>query len=207
MTANHDGDDVVVAAGGRAALAATSQAGELHSGHVGRPVQLTRVVPEQARLHRQLPGDPGLVPEWMSGAAAGQELLTEVAGARPGGRFVDFGAVHLVTGTLAVLAARLGRPVPASRFRPNVVLDTPDDLQPGQELQIGDVVLRIVLPTPRCVVPGLSADRGTSIDAELLRLLARHHRVPVGTLGRAACFGVYAEVLQPGKLEVGQDVR
>jgi len=48
-------------------------------------------------LHRQLPDDEGLVPEWMSDATAGQEMITEVSGARPGGRFVDFGSVHLVT--------------------------------------------------------------------------------------------------------------
>lgn len=201
-------DDVTVSADGRAAAAGSTQAQTLLSQHLGRPMRLTKVVPAQARLHRRLPEDPGLVPEWVHGATAGQELLTEVAGAQPGGRFLDYGAVHLISsGALARLGEVLGRTVPASRFRPNIVLDTPADPEPGQELRIGDVVLRVQLPTPRCVVPGLELDGGPVVDQPLLRLLARHHRVPVGDLGRAACFGVYAEVLQPGHVELCQPVR
>jgi len=46
----------------------------------------------------------------MTGAVPGQEMVTEVSGARPGGRFVDFGPVHLVTtGALTELAGQLGR--------------------------------------------------------------------------------------------------
>ncbi len=127
---------------------------------------------------------------------------------RPGGRFVDFGPVHLLTtGALAELAGELGRAsVDASRFRPNVVLDASHDPVPGQELRIGDVVLRVVLPTPRCIVPGLQ-DQGAAVDRQLLTALARHHGTVVGDLGRAACFGVYAEVLRPGQITLGQVVR
>jgi len=75
----------------------------------GRPVRLTPVVPQQARLHRQLPADEGPVPKWMTGATVGQEMITEASGALPGSRFVDFGAVHLVTTRrLAGLARELG---------------------------------------------------------------------------------------------------
>ncbi len=77
---------------------------------------------------------------------------------------------------------------------------------PGQELRIGDVVLQVVLPTPRCIVPGIQ-DQGAAVDRQLLSALARHHRTVVGDLGRAACFGVYAEVLRPGQLTLGQVVR
>jgi len=106
-------------------------------------------------LHRRLPEEQGLVPDWMTGAVPGREMVTEVSGARPGGRFVDFGPVHLLTtGALAELARQLERAnVHASRFRPNVVLDALRDPVPGQELRIADVVLRVVLPTPRCIVP------------------------------------------------------
>ena len=203
------GDDrVTIGVGGRSATAGTGQADALLSEHLGRPTRLTRVVPDEPRLHRQLPDVQGLVPEWMGAATAGQELLTDIAGARPGGRFVDFGAVHLLTaGALTGLRQMLGRAVFASRFRPNLVVDAPTDPQPGQELRVGDVVLRVLVPTPRCVVPGLDPHGGAAIDQMLLRLLARHQRVPVGDLGRAACFGVYAEVLHPGHVELGQHVR
>jgi len=116
--------------------------------------------------------------------------------------------MHLVTtGALAELAGQLERAgMDAAQFRPNVVIDAPHDPVPGQELAIGDVVLRVVLPTPRCVVPGLE-DEGAAVDRQLLSALARHHRTAVGDLGRAACFGVYAEVLQPGELTLSQVVR
>jgi len=203
----HSGE-VAVQVQGRRAVAGSEQADALLGEHLGRPVRLTQSVPEQARLHRRLPEEPGLVPDWMTDAAPGQELVTEVSGARPGGRFVDFGPLHLVTtGALAELAGQLGRAsVDAARFRPNVIVDAPHDPVPGQELRIGDVVLRMVLPTPRCVVPGLE-DEGQTVDRQLLSALARHHRTFVGDLGRAACFGMYAEVLQPGQLALGQVVR
>ncbi len=127
--------EVVVQVQGRRAVAGRQQADALLSEHLARPVRLTRSVPEQARLHRRLPEEQGLVPDWMTGAVPGQEMITEVSDARPGGRFVDFGPVHLLTA------------------------------------------------------------------------LARHHRTVVGGLGRAACFGMYAEVLRPGQLTLGQVVR
>jgi len=64
-----------------------------------------------------------------------------------------------------------------------------------------------VLPTPRCIVPALHQDPATPLDRQLLTTLARHHQTTVGDLGRAACFGVYADVLQPGRINVGQAVR
>lgn len=202
----HSGE-VVVQVQGRRAIAGSDQADLLVSQHLERPVRLTRAVPDRARLHRRLPEEQGLVPEWMTDVTPGQELVTEVSGARPGGRFVDFGPVHLLTtGALAELARQLGRTrVDPTRFRPNLVLDASSDPVPGQELRIGDVVLRVALPTPRCIVPGLQ-DAGAAVDRQLLTALARHHRTVVGDLGRAACFGMYAEVLHPGQLEVGQVV-
>lgn len=200
--------NVARGAGPPAAIPRVDQPASRSAEHLRRAVRLTRSVPEQARLHRRLPEEPGLVPDWMTDAVPGQEMVTEVSGARPGGRFIDFGVVHLVTtGALTELAGQLERAVvDATRFRPNVIVDAPHDPVPGQELTIGDVVLRVVLPTPRCVVPGLEDD-GTAVDRQLLSALARHHRTAVGDLGRAACFGVYAEVLQPGELTLGQTVR
>jgi hypothetical protein len=58
-------------------------------------------------------------------------------------------------------------------------------------------------PTPRCVIPGLDHGPGVPADLGLLRTLARDYRTEVAGLGRAACFGVYAEVVEPGELRVG----
>lgn len=91
------------------------------------------------------------------------------------------------------------------RFRPNLVIDAPADPAPGTELRLGGAVLRVTLPTPRCVVPGL--DHSASTDRGLLAVLARHYRRELPGIGHAACFGTYAEARRPGTLRVGQPVR
>jgi uncharacterized protein YcbX len=198
---------VTVHVSGQKHRAGTDEANAGLSEHLGRPVSLSRAVPENARLRRLLPDEQALVPTWMGGVA-GEEMVTDVAGARPGGRFVDFAAIHLVTTSgLAELARRAGRAdVAAVRFRPNLVIDLPANPEPGSELRIGDVTLRVLMPTPRCLVPGL-VDGTVPPDRSLLSTLARDYQTRLAGLGRAACFGVYAEVLRPGRLHVGQPVR
>jgi hypothetical protein len=61
---------------------------------------------------------------------------------------------------------------------------------------------RTGLPTPRCVIPSLP-QAGLPDDRALLKTLASEHRRPVAGLGRAACFGVYAEVVRPGFVTAG----
>lgn len=210
LVGGRGGDEsaVVLYVAGRTLLAGGDEADAALSALVGREVRLSRNVPTGARLHRLLPDQPGMMPEWMTGAVPGREMVTDIAGARPGGRFVDFAAVHLVTtGALAELAQRLGRSaVGAERFRPNIVMDAPADPEPGQQLLVGDAVLRVLMPTPRCVVPALE-HREEPADRALLAVLARDYRADVQGRGRAACFGTYAEVLEPGRVRVGQHVR
>jgi hypothetical protein len=52
------------------------------------------------------------------------------------------------------------------------------------------------------VIPSLGHGPDVPPDTEVLRTLARNYRVPVAGLGKAACFGHYAEVLQPGELRL-----
>lgn len=193
---------------GTALRAGSAEADAGLSNYLGRPVRLSRQSPPDARVHRTLPDDAGMVPDWMEDIRPGQETITAVAGAGRVGRFVDYGAVHIVTtGALSALSERVGGTgVDAARFRPNLVIDAPRDPEPGQELRLGDVVLRVILPTPRCVIPGLSQAE-LPADLSILKALARHYRVPVGGLGRAACFGTYADVVQTGQLRLGQVVR
>ncbi|MFF5288160.1 MOSC domain-containing protein [Paractinoplanes globisporus] len=193
--ARAEDDDLVVRIGAEQFRAAGAEAALAR--HLDRPVRLTREVPPGARLHRTLPGVDGMVPDWMAGLRPGEDTVTDVGGGGAGG-FVDFAPVHLVTtGALARLGAA------AVRFRPNIVLDAADDPEPGTELRLGDAVLRTMSPTPRCVVPSLDHGPGAPPDADVLRTLARRYRMPVAGLGKAACFGVYAEVLQPGDLRLG----
>jgi uncharacterized protein YcbX len=195
--------------GGRTVLAGTADADAALSSFLNRPVHLSRDVPSDASLYRQLPDDVGMVPEWMDGVRPGQEIVTPLAGAQVGGRFVDFAAVHVVTtGALSTLSREVARTgVSAARFRPNLVIDAARDPEPGQVLHVGDVVLRVITQTPRCIIPALGDESPQRVDRPLLTALAQHHRVGVTGLGRASCFGTYAEVLQPGRLQLGQRAR
>jgi uncharacterized protein YcbX len=107
---------------------------------------------------------------------------------------------------LESLSSMTASKVDPLRVRPNVLIDGIDPLTPGMRLQIGDVVLRVDLPTPRCVVPGL-AQVDVPEDMTVLTAAARQERKQVATLGRAACVGVYASVEQPGIVINELDIR
>jgi len=95
----------------------------------------------------------------------------------------DEGAVHVVTS--ADLAA-VGDP-DVRRFRPNVLLDA-GTLVPGDELDLGGVVLRVLRPMPRCVMTTLAQPA---------------HGIPFEPrLARIAELGVVADVVRPGTLHV-----
>jgi MOSC domain-containing protein len=186
-------------AGSTAAAAALSR-------WLGRPVTLADTVPDGLRLHRLWPADQGMVPDWEAGVRPGQEAVTRVNGAA-GRRFVDYGAVHLVTtGALDRLARVHGCTVPAVRFRPNLLLDLPADPAPGDVLTVGEATLRVDLPTPRCIVPSLPQPGAGQPDTRLLSTLARHHREQVPGYGRAAVFGCYAVIEVPGRIKSGAAV-
>lgn len=190
---------------------------------LGRPVTLTDTVPEGLRLHRLWPADQGMVPDWEPDVRPGQEAVTPLRGAASR-RFVDYGAVHLVTtGGLVRLAREHGCPVSLIRFRPNLLLDLPADPRPGDVLEIGETTLRVDVPTPRCIIPSLPQPgarspsgraspgspgqaRADQPDTGLLSTLARHHREQVPGYGRAAVFGCYAVIEQPGRIKTGAGV-
>jgi uncharacterized protein len=202
MASEGRGADVLVEVPGREpVLAGTPEADEALSGWLGEPVRLTSEVPPNARLHRLWSKEPGMIPDWAK-ARPGDDEVGDVAGAVPGGRFVDFAAVHVVTTTAM---AELARECPAAdvrRLRPNLVLDLDREPEPGERIQAGpEVVLRVMIPTPRCVIPSV-AQPGLAHSSEVLRAIARR-RAEIPGLGKGACFGTYAEVLQAGTITVG----
>lgn len=195
-----DGETWLALPTGERGLAGTPACDAMLSKYMHEPVRLLAQVPEGLRLHRLWPDTPGLVPDWQMDATPGEEVVTPVDAATDGS-FVDFGSLHLVTtGALTRLRHQQGHVVDPMRFRPNLVLDLADDPTPGTRLSLGDgVVLRISFPTPRCVVPSLPQP-GISEMPSLLATLARHSRQQVANLGRATCFGVYAEVESEGTI-------
>ena len=201
------GDVTVHAPGQPGFLACDASASGAVSDWLGHPVTLTDQVPERLRLHRLWPRERGMIPDWADMAQPGESAVTGVAGSRER-RFVDYGAVHLVTtGALRRLQEQRAMPVQPLRFRPNLLLDLPEDPEPGQALHIGESTLRVDLPTPRCIVPSLGQPGADDPDPGVLRILARDHRRPVSGLGRAAVFGCYASVQEPGHIAVGDKVR
>ncbi|WP_369173723.1 MOSC domain-containing protein [Streptomyces sp. R28] len=182
---------------------------------LGRQVAVSADVPEHGTLERAVPEYEGGVPEAVRESASvdatGESITT---GSVAAGTFFDFGQVHLVT-TAALARMRTVYPsgdFDARRFRPNLVVDTdegpgfPEDAWPGSCLRVGEALFRVVVPTPRCVVPTLGHDE-LPPDPGIMRAVARDHRIPVFDLGRLSCLGVYLKVLEAGTVRVGDVVR
>jgi uncharacterized protein YcbX len=170
---------------------------------LGRPVRLAAERPAGAEVERPDPEDV-----LAQGVEAEVEAPTlEIAQGTPGDTFVDHSAVHLITTATLV---HLG--VEALRYRPNLVLATPPGAEPfvendwlGRELAIGDVRLRVTLPTPRCSVPTL--EHGDLPRApHAVRGPLVQNRVEVSGFGVLPCAGAYAEVLQGGTVRTGDTV-
>lgn len=146
------------------------------------------------------------------GAEVAFESL-ELSQQAPGDSFLDYAPVHLITtATLAAVSDAAGTPPRPRVFRPNLILATPgmsgyaENDWVGQQLAIGGQVrLEIFLPTPRCAVPTLAHGQQPG-DPQVLRALARSNRIPVEGFGLQTCAGVYAKVVTPGRIRVGDKV-
>jgi uncharacterized protein len=197
----------IEAPGAAPALAGTAEADKAVSAWLGRPVRLTRSAPQQLKRHHWWPDEPGMIPDWAADKAPGDDDIVTAGHDAESGRFFDYGPVHLVTtGALERLSAEHGSEVDPTRFRPNLILDLPEDPEPGQHIAIGpDAVLEVAIPTPRCVIPSL-AHGDAPADRALLKTLAAHHRIDVPAFGRATCFGLYANVLAAGTVTIGDRV-
>jgi uncharacterized protein len=126
--------------------------------------------------------------------------------ALPEGTFFDTAVVHvLTTATLDRLQEEYpqGR-FEAQRFRPNIVVQTKigekgfvENAWIGKVLAIGDTVrLSVTSPCPRCVMTTLPQG-DLPKDVGILRAAAQHNKANVG---------VYASVLQGGKVSRGDSV-
>lgn len=120
----------------------------------------------------------------------------------------DAGPLHLLTtASLHTLGTSLsggsaGVALDRRRFRPNILIETegtgyPEDAWLGQDIAVGtDVRLRVVGRTERCVMVNLAQDE-LPADARILRQVVRVN---------SACLGVFAEVLTPGVIRVGDHI-
>jgi uncharacterized protein YcbX len=134
-----------------------------------------------------------------------QDTVTEFG--LPEGTFFDCAFAHvLTTATLDRLRELYPRGrFEVRRFRPNIVVETASGEKDfvennwiGKTLAIGDTVrLSITGPCPRCVMTTLPQS-DLPRDPGILRAAAQHNRANVG---------VYASVLQGGKIRRGDSAR
>ena len=109
-------------------------------------------------------------------------------------------------GSVAELAGRLGQAdLDPRRFRMLLELrgieaHAEDEWQ-GSLLQVGAAVVRLGGPVGRCANITYDPDSGLR-DFDALRAI-REYR---GTIDGEVCFGVYADVVEPGRVRVGDEV-
>ncbi|MFF2352316.1 MOSC domain-containing protein [Kitasatospora sp. NPDC058115] len=177
------------------------------SRRLGREVRLVDAPPQGASVERS-------VPEEVLARGPHAEVgftVNELGRAAPPGTFFDFAPLHLLT--TAALAAADG--AAAERYRPNVLVRTSgaatgfvENAWVEGELVIGARLrLHIVTATPRCAVPTLAHGPGLPRSTAALRTLAERNRlVPLPGMPALPCAGVYARVLTPGRVAVGDPV-
>lgn len=112
----------------------------------------------------------------------------------------DAAPIHIVTdASLRQMDRWVGDELDTRRFRPNVVLEL-ESAEPfaeatwqGRRIRLGAVEMEVVSPTERCVVTTVDPDTGER-DRRVQTVLARE---------RDNLFGVYAMVVSPGWVHVG----
>lgn len=198
---------------GLSALSTDDHIDKLLSEFLGEDVELCARVPVDAALERAVP-DAVLA----DGPAADVAVtILEIAAASPQGTFFDYAPLHLVT-TASLQQVGAGHPdgrVEPARYRPNVVIETAPGTDGfvendwvGQRLRLGpQAIVEIVLPTPRCAVPTLvHGDLPGDPDAVRVPLRENFIPVPLEGFGSEPCVGVYATVVQGGRVSPGDEV-
>ncbi|WP_428526298.1 MOSC domain-containing protein [Roseibium sp.] len=166
---------------------------------------LLRATTQNNEVHIALPGEPlepissRDLPHRLSDFLGQPVTLVEDQDAA----HFDDGAVHIILSSeLKALQARSPHlDFDPRRFRANLLLNTPDHMCAedllGRVLTIGDVRLKITHPTERCVMVTTKQD-GLSSEPLILKAISK---------GFDINFGLYASVLKPGQIEVGQEVK
>lgn len=204
LDATVDGDTIVCPNGTRVAVD-DPEVHEVLSAWLGQPVQLRSTSDPGATdgLAYDMTFDPP------------DDSAEVFAIPVPPGTFLDLAPIHLLTtATLRGCAvARPGLNWDVRRFRPNVVVDVEgpafvEDTWAGRELQLGEVVLRVTQPTVRCAMPLRAQPAPThgAGGAPLARQPELHDALVALNPTFPNHLGVYAEVVRPGTVHVGDTV-
>ena len=185
---------------------------------LGRSVHLASEVPKDASYDEEWPEVEGIAPlEFIASTrtgrtASGRELSSLPVGMLTPGTFQDVAPLTLMT-TASLRAARALHPDgdwDDRRFRSTILIDCEGDdfaeqAWVGKKLQIRDVQLSVLAPTPRCAMVTL-AQQDLPGDPDVLRTLAKHNRLDVLGSGLFTCLGVYATVARGGRIATGDAV-
>ncbi len=145
-------------------------------------------------------------------ALSGVDLDFPIAMSTGKGAFVDLAALHVVTTSsmqhLATLAPDVR--IAVDRFRPSFVIESDGDGfvengWPGKQATVGSAVIEFTEVSPRCVMTTLPQG-DLAREPGVLQAMATHNRREVGGFGNFACLGVYAEVVTPGTVRVGDEI-
>jgi uncharacterized protein YcbX len=116
----------------------------------------------------------------------------------------------LGTASVQELARHADAEVDSRRFRMLIEFSGGEphveDTWDGRLLQVGDAVLRGGGPVKRCAATTRAPDSG-AVDLQTIRLITGYRGRQPSVLGIGANFGVYADVIQPGTISVGDTVR
>ena len=100
-----------------------------------------------------------------------------------------------------------GEPLDARRFR--MLIQVAGATRPhqedewlGRDLRIGETVVRVTKPDPRCVITTQDPDTGER-DFPTLHVIRSYRGLRDG---RKLDFGVYADVVTPGRVSVGDEI-
>jgi uncharacterized protein YcbX len=143
-------------------------------------------------------------------ALAGKSLRLVLA-AEPGSGSDEHPVTLLGEASVAELARHAGvDDVDARRFRMLVHFDGApphaEDGWEGQTLRLGDAVLRVGGPVPRCAGTTRHPEAGDR-DLPTVRLIKANRGLTANEFGMGVNFGVYADVVTPGTVRVGDELR
>lgn len=145
---------------------------------------------------------------WAAAFTAYSGAPTRLARADRPGAGTDVEPVTIVSLASVEELARQGErgSLDAGRFRMTIELDGcephEEDTWEGNRVRIGEVHLAVGEQVPRCVVTTLDPSTGVR-DFPTLSVISRYRGVPART---SPPFGVYARVITPGIVRVGDDV-
>jgi uncharacterized protein YcbX len=151
-----------------------------------RPRLLTPERPDDSRVAVRTPG--------------GEELDVVELADRLGARSIKLHRGAFDAAPLSLIGRGTIGKLDPRRFRPNLLVDLPgdhaEDAWIGRTLRIGGLRMRVDRPDSRCTIITTDPDTGER-DPSILKALGRTHD---------ACAGVYGSVVEPGRVEVGDEV-